>query len=49
MNISLNEVESVIELAADEVVPVLAATKYAQHETIEVCENNHDTDASHEV
>ncbi|MBB5073304.1 hypothetical protein HNQ69_000408 [Bartonella callosciuri] len=51
MSISLNNVENVIELAADEVVPILAATKYAQREIIQVCKITmmDGMDASHEA
>ncbi|USP03623.1 hypothetical protein [Bartonella taylorii] len=49
MNISLNEVADVVELANGDVAPILAATKYAQREIIQVCENDHDMDNSHEV
>ncbi|EJF81168.1 hypothetical protein [Bartonella doshiae] len=49
MNISLNEVEDVIELSDGEVMPMLANVKYAQRNVIQVCQSTVDTDDLHEV
>ncbi|WP_375703808.1 hypothetical protein [Bartonella sp. AD13SXNS] len=42
MNISLNKVKNVIELADDEVVPTAMLTKYAQRNDIQIYQSELD-------
>ncbi|UNF28651.1 hypothetical protein [Bartonella krasnovii] len=49
MNISLNEVEDVIELSADEVVPTVTNDKYAQRNDVQVYQDELDMNGSLEV
>ncbi|WP_330168012.1 hypothetical protein [Bartonella grahamii] len=49
MNISLNEVEDVIELAAEEVVPIVMNSKYAQRSDVQVYQDELDVNGSLEV
>ncbi|WP_375612575.1 MULTISPECIES: hypothetical protein [unclassified Bartonella] len=49
MNISLNKVKNVIELAADEVVPTIMLDKYAQRNDTQICQNELDVNGSLEV
>ncbi|WP_019220190.1 hypothetical protein [Bartonella florencae] len=49
MNISFNEVEDVIELAADEVVPIVKNVKYAQRSDVQIYQDELDMNGSLEV
>ncbi|WP_375639779.1 MULTISPECIES: hypothetical protein [unclassified Bartonella] len=49
MNISLNKVKDVIELAAEEIEPVRGGSKYAQRSDIQVYQDELDMNGSLEV